>query len=86
MDMMAGAGAASKAGFMASPMAAAGVMGGLDLVGGLIGGSSGDQEEIAKKQLRQQGQQNLGTGIRSMSEMLRSRNVEMRSVLANLGR
>jgi hypothetical protein len=80
----AGTGAA-KSGLMSSPLAAAGAAGGLELLGGLLGGDGG-AEELEKDRQRAEGQRNLFDGIRGVAGSIRRRQEELRSSLAGLGR
>lgn len=84
-----GAGVASAAAgglgaFLNSPLGLASIAGGTELAGGLLGGDGGD-EEMAKRQMRQQGQQHLFDKIQGLGDRLSLRNQEMRSFLASLG-
>lgn len=75
------AGGGGFLGALANPGVGALISGGSTLVDGLING--GQDDELAKKQLRQQGQQHLFDGIRQLSNQLATRNAEFRGLLAS---
>ena len=83
----AGAGGAGGImGALSNPGVAAVTAGGLDVVGNLLGGGGGDDGEMQKRQLRQQGQQNLFENWRQVNRELAQRTAETRAILASLGR
>jgi len=95
MSLMGAAGASANAagaagtgakflGALGSPGGMAALAAGTQLAGGLLGDDGA--EEMAKRQMRQQGQQHLFEQIRGLGDRMALRNQEMRGYLGSLGR